>query len=99
MTFTSADAIQWLVQHVDGVNDGDDAIIIMEKMLSEKKICHASGDFNLPFIVGFYFYHVCPNESDSKGKKPVMKLAFEKYTLRFILIRKLSIYCINYNSD
>ncbi|KAK6638354.1 hypothetical protein RUM44_008783 [Polyplax serrata] len=66
MTFTSADAIQWLVQHVEGVNDGDAAINIMERMLSERKICHASGDFTLPFIVGFYLYLVCMNEADTK---------------------------------
>ncbi|EEB16663.1 DEP domain-containing protein, putative [Pediculus humanus corporis] len=66
MTFTSADAVQWLIQHVEGVENGDDAIAIMEKMLKEKKICHASGDFSLPFIVGYYLYHVCVNVADSK---------------------------------
>lgn len=69
MTFTSADAVQWLIQHVEGINDGDDAAAVMKKMLSEKKICHASGDFSLPFIIGFYLYHVCVHESDSKGKE------------------------------
>lgn len=66
-TFTSADAVQWLIQHVDGVNDGDQAIGIMEKMLNERRICHASGDFRHPFIVGFYLYHICVSEKDTKG--------------------------------
>lgn len=67
-TFTSADAIQWLIRHVEGITNGDEALVIMEKMLKERLICHASGDFKHPFIVGFYLYHVCPKDKDSKGK-------------------------------
>lgn len=31
-------------------------------------ICHASGDFSHPFIVGFYLYHIVQQEKDQKGK-------------------------------
>jgi len=63
-TFSSADAVAWLVNHVDGVTNGAAATAIMVAMLKEKLVCHASGDETHPFIIGFYLYHVCTSEKD-----------------------------------
>ncbi|KAJ9573996.1 hypothetical protein L9F63_008626, partial [Diploptera punctata] len=65
-TFVSADAIQWIISHVDDVLDEEKALQLMEKMLKEQMICHASGDFNHPFIIGFYLYHIVQHEKDQK---------------------------------
>nr|XP_024217178.1 GATOR complex protein DEPDC5 isoform X3 [Halyomorpha halys] len=67
-TFVSADAVQWLIAHLEGVSNQQQAINILQEILNEKLICHASGDFGLPFIYGFYLYHVVKTtKDDSKG--------------------------------
>ncbi|KAK7794438.1 hypothetical protein R5R35_003809 [Gryllus longicercus] len=67
-TFVSADAVQWLIAHVEGVQNEERAVSIMERMLQEKVVCHASGDFAHPFIVGFYLYHVVQLPKDKDGE-------------------------------
>ncbi|GLH03982.1 uncharacterized protein GBIM_09784 [Gryllus bimaculatus] len=67
-TFVSADAVQWLIAHVEGVQNEECAVSIMERMLQEKVVCHASGDFAHPFIVGFYLYHVVQLPKDKDGE-------------------------------
>ncbi|XP_046389719.1 GATOR complex protein Iml1 isoform X2 [Ischnura elegans] len=67
MTFVSADMVLWLMAHVEGVDTSAKAVAIAEKMIQEDQlICHASGDFSLPFIVGFYLYHVVQQEKDAQ---------------------------------
>jgi hypothetical protein len=41
--------------------------LFFQQMLKEQMICHASGDFSHPFIVGFYLYHIVQQEKDQKG--------------------------------
>lgn len=36
-------------------------------MINEKLICHASGDFTKPFILGFYLYRVVQEKESQKG--------------------------------
>ena len=36
-------------------------------MVQEKLICHASGDFSKPFIVGFYLYHIVQDKDNLKS--------------------------------
>lgn len=36
-------------------------------MIQEKLICHASGDFSKPFILGFYLYHVVQDKENQRG--------------------------------
>ncbi|KAF6203441.1 hypothetical protein GE061_001772 [Apolygus lucorum] len=57
-TFVSADAVQWLMSHVEGVKEEEQAIAILEGMMKDKYICHASGDSSRRFIHGFYLYHI-----------------------------------------
>ncbi|KZC10817.1 DEP domain-containing protein 5 [Dufourea novaeangliae] len=66
-TFVSADAVQWLNNHIEGGVTVNEAIIIMNGMIQEKLICHASGDFSKPFILGFYLYHVVHDKENQRA--------------------------------
>jgi hypothetical protein len=37
---------------------------ILQKLLQEKMICHASGDTTKRFVVGYYMYHMLPQKKD-----------------------------------
>ncbi|XP_063975968.1 GATOR complex protein Iml1 isoform X1 [Diachasmimorpha longicaudata] len=65
-TFVSADAVQWLNNHLEGGVTVKKAMKIMQTMISERLISHASGDFSKPFILGFYLYHIV---QDKEGQK------------------------------
>lgn len=64
-TFISADAVAWLINHVENVSDTEQAMQILIGMNREQLICHASGDFHRPFLYGFYLYYIV---SLDKGK-------------------------------
>lgn len=61
--FVSIYAIHWLQANVEGVTY-EKGTHIMEKMLQEKVICHASGDTTKRFVVGYYMYHILPQKKD-----------------------------------
>lgn len=61
-TFVSADAVHWLINHLEGITTIDQAVNLINLMLRERLICHASGDFSKPFVFGFYLYHIVSNE-------------------------------------
>uniref|UniRef100_UPI00358EC276 GATOR1 complex protein DEPDC5 isoform X3 n=1 Tax=Myxine glutinosa TaxID=7769 RepID=UPI00358EC276 len=67
--FVSAEAVYWLINTVDGVPSKHVAIDILQKMLDEKLICHASGDTLRAFIHGFYLYRVTPTKDADKGSR------------------------------
>ncbi|XP_057348355.1 GATOR complex protein DEPDC5 isoform X12 [Manis pentadactyla] len=56
--FISAEVVHWLVNNVEGVQTQAMAIDIMQKMLEEQLIMHASGEVWRTFIYGFYFYKI-----------------------------------------
>uniref|UniRef100_A0A3Q1M0Z4 GATOR1 complex protein DEPDC5 n=1 Tax=Bos taurus TaxID=9913 RepID=A0A3Q1M0Z4_BOVIN len=56
--FISAEVVHWLVNNVEGVQTQAMAIDIMQKMLEEQLITHASGEAWRTFIYGFYFYKI-----------------------------------------
>ncbi|XP_078053123.1 GATOR complex protein Iml1 isoform X3 [Augochlora pura] len=66
-TFVSADAVQWLNNHIEGGVTVEGAIDIMNGMIQDKLICHASGDFSKPFILGFYLYHVVQDKENQRA--------------------------------
>ncbi|XP_076389057.1 GATOR complex protein Iml1 isoform X7 [Megachile rotundata] len=66
-TFVSADAVQWLNNHIEGGVTVEGAINIMNGMIQDKLICHASGDFSKPFILGFYLYHIVQDKENQRG--------------------------------
>uniref|UniRef100_A0A8C6G2T7 GATOR1 complex protein DEPDC5 n=1 Tax=Moschus moschiferus TaxID=68415 RepID=A0A8C6G2T7_MOSMO len=56
--FISAEVVHWLVNAVEGVQTQAMAVDIMQKMLEEQLITHASGEAWRTFIYGFYFYKI-----------------------------------------
>lgn len=66
-TFVSADAVQWLNNHIEGGVTVENAINIMNGMIQDKLICHASGDFSKPFILGFYLYHIVQDKENQRA--------------------------------
>ncbi|GAB0089616.1 GATOR complex protein Iml1 [Sergentomyia squamirostris] len=61
-TFVSYDAIRWLQARIEGPFD---PIELLERMRREKMICHASGDFSKPILVGFVLYFIMKQEKDA----------------------------------
>ncbi|XP_028614118.1 GATOR complex protein DEPDC5 isoform X4 [Grammomys surdaster] len=56
--FISAEVVHWLMNNVEGVQTQAMGIDIMQKMLEEQLIAHASGEAWRTFIYGFYFYKI-----------------------------------------
>jgi len=56
-TFVSADAVVWLLEHVEGIFSEKDAIEVMSGLQKEGLICHACGHPQHPFFYGFYLYY------------------------------------------
>ncbi|CAO2640326.1 GATOR complex protein DEPDC5, partial [Lemmus lemmus] len=56
--FISAEVVHWLLNSVEGVQTQAMAMDIMQKMLEEQLITHASGEAWRTFIYGFYFYKI-----------------------------------------
>ena len=56
--FISAEVVHWLMNNVEGVQTQAMGIDIMQKMLEEQLITHASGEAWRTFIYGFYFYKI-----------------------------------------
>ncbi|KAI4876342.1 hypothetical protein NFI96_017807 [Prochilodus magdalenae] len=62
--FISAEVVHWLINTVENVATQGIAVEIMQKMLDEGQIAHASGDAMRTFVYGFYFYKIVDKESD-----------------------------------
>ncbi|XP_037282143.2 GATOR complex protein Iml1 isoform X4 [Rhipicephalus microplus] len=56
-SFISVEATTWVRDHVEGVHSDQDAIQLLQKLVEETYICHASGDVRHPFVNGFYIYY------------------------------------------
>ena len=57
-TFVSVDAVMWLMGHVEGVTREKRAIGMIEQMLEQNYIRHASGDNRVKFRFVFYLYYL-----------------------------------------
>ncbi|XP_072515735.1 GATOR1 complex protein DEPDC5 isoform X6 [Salminus brasiliensis] len=62
--FISAEVVHWLMNTVENVATQGIAVEIMQKMLDEGLVAHASGDAMRTFIYGFYFYKILDKESE-----------------------------------
>uniref|UniRef100_A0A8B9LZB8 DEP domain containing 5, GATOR1 subcomplex subunit n=1 Tax=Astyanax mexicanus TaxID=7994 RepID=A0A8B9LZB8_ASTMX len=62
--FISAEVVHWLMNTVENVATQGIAVEIMQKMLDDGLVAHASGDAMRTFIYGFYFYKIVDKESD-----------------------------------
>ncbi|XP_055373672.1 GATOR complex protein Iml1 isoform X2 [Condylostylus longicornis] len=67
-TFVSLDAVNWLKNKIEG--NLRDPLDILENMRKERMICHASGNWEKPIIVGFYLYYVVIQDKTSKDYTP-----------------------------
>nr|XP_020475229.1 DEP domain-containing protein 5 isoform X3 [Monopterus albus] len=67
--FISAEVVHWLVSSVEGVTTQGIAVDIMQKMLDEGLVAHASGDAMRTFVYGFYFYRIVA-EKDALTSQP-----------------------------
>lgn len=61
--FVSIYAIHWLQANMEGVTY-EKATSIMERLLQEGLICHASGDTSKRYVVGYYMYHILPQKKE-----------------------------------
>ncbi|XP_042300320.1 GATOR complex protein DEPDC5-like [Sceloporus undulatus] len=64
--FISAEVVHWLTNTADGVQTQAMAIDIMQKMLDEQLVTHASGETLRTFIYGFYFYKMAAEDKDQE---------------------------------
>ncbi|XP_045474095.1 GATOR complex protein Iml1 isoform X2 [Harmonia axyridis] len=58
-TFVAAEAVTWLITHMEGSLNVEKAVQIMEGLHSENLICHASGNRGKLFQYGFYLFYIC----------------------------------------
>uniref|UniRef100_A0A8C3A5P6 DEP domain containing 5, GATOR1 subcomplex subunit n=1 Tax=Cyclopterus lumpus TaxID=8103 RepID=A0A8C3A5P6_CYCLU len=70
--FISAEVIHWLVNNVEGVATQGMAVDIMQKMLDEGVVGHASGDAMRTFVYGFYFYRIVGEKDGPTSQLPSM---------------------------
>uniref|UniRef100_A0A8C3A6S8 DEP domain containing 5, GATOR1 subcomplex subunit n=1 Tax=Cyclopterus lumpus TaxID=8103 RepID=A0A8C3A6S8_CYCLU len=71
--FISAEVIHWLVNNVEGVATQGMAVDIMQKMLDEGVVGHASGDAMRTFVYGFYFYRIVGEKDEVFVLQPHLK--------------------------
>ncbi|TKS80391.1 GATOR complex protein DEPDC5 [Collichthys lucidus] len=85
--FISAEVVHWLVNNAEGVATQGMAVDIMQKMLDEGLVAHASGDAMRTFVYGFYFYRIVGEKDGSTSQPPPMAAggwstaALEDFTL------------------
>uniref|UniRef100_UPI0037E7423B GATOR1 complex protein DEPDC5 isoform X3 n=1 Tax=Semicossyphus pulcher TaxID=241346 RepID=UPI0037E7423B len=68
--FISAEVVHWLVNNVEGVATHGMAVDIMQKMLDEGLVAHASGDAMRTFVYGFYFYRIVGEKDGQSSPLP-----------------------------
>ncbi|KAI0221664.1 GATOR complex protein DEPDC5 [Lamellibrachia satsuma] len=64
--FVSAEAANWLLEALDGITSVSEATDILQRLVEDHVICHASGNGRHRFIYGFYLYFVNV-ECEKKG--------------------------------
>ncbi|XP_057684486.1 GATOR complex protein DEPDC5 isoform X1 [Corythoichthys intestinalis] len=67
--FISAEVIHWLVNNVEGIATQSMAVELMQKMLEEGLVAHASGDAMRTFVYGFYIYKIV-EEKEASSQLP-----------------------------
>merc|ERR1719233_283837 len=67
LAFVSADAVVWLMEHVDEVYTEEKAVQIMQSLLEENLVCHASGNTRHKFIYGFFIYYFVTKDKNNSS--------------------------------
>ncbi|KAH7955786.1 hypothetical protein HPB52_003879 [Rhipicephalus sanguineus] len=83
-SFISVEATTWVRDHVEGVHSDHDAIQLLQKLIEESYICHASGDVKHPFVNGFYIYYF-----PEKNAKENYEVDLEAYQHEWIEVELL----------
>ncbi|XP_075071489.1 GATOR1 complex protein DEPDC5 isoform X6 [Mixophyes fleayi] len=65
--FISAEVVHWLVNNISWVQSQVMAMDIMQKMLDDQYITHASGETLRTFIYGFYLYRIPPEKEPERA--------------------------------
>ncbi len=65
--FVGMEAVSWVVEKVGGVATRKDAVRILQDMVKEQLILHASLDLNVPFMDGYYIYCVAQRMNQQQG--------------------------------
>ncbi|XP_053326258.1 GATOR complex protein DEPDC5 isoform X1 [Spea bombifrons] len=83
--FISAEVVHWLVNNITWVQSQGMAMDIMQKMLEEQYITHASGETLRTFIYGFYLYKIPPEREPERATSltqpsPWHSFAMEDFT-------------------
>ncbi|XP_026229879.1 GATOR complex protein DEPDC5 isoform X3 [Anabas testudineus] len=68
--FISAEVVHWLVNNVEGVTTQGMAVDVMQKMLDDGLVAHASGDAMRTFVYGFYFYRIVGEKDGLTSQLP-----------------------------
>uniref|UniRef100_A0A8C1SYJ0 DEP domain containing 5, GATOR1 subcomplex subunit n=1 Tax=Cyprinus carpio TaxID=7962 RepID=A0A8C1SYJ0_CYPCA len=79
--FVSAEVVHWLVSTVENVATHGIAVEIMQKMLDEGLIMHASGDAMRTFVYGFYLYRIIDKDNEKAGANVWSAAALEDFAL------------------
>uniref|UniRef100_A0A672N8Q0 DEP domain containing 5, GATOR1 subcomplex subunit n=1 Tax=Sinocyclocheilus grahami TaxID=75366 RepID=A0A672N8Q0_SINGR len=79
--FVSAEVVHWLVSTVENVATQGIAVEIMQKMLDEGLITHASGDAMRTFVYGFYLYRIVDKDNEKAGANVWSAAALEDFAL------------------
>ncbi|XP_028328449.1 GATOR complex protein DEPDC5 isoform X2 [Gouania willdenowi] len=69
--FISAEVVHWLVDNVEGVVNHSTAVDVMQKMLDDGLVAHASGDAMRTFFYGFYFYRIVLEREAQTSQPPI----------------------------
>uniref|UniRef100_A0A8D0AVN9 DEP domain containing 5, GATOR1 subcomplex subunit n=1 Tax=Sander lucioperca TaxID=283035 RepID=A0A8D0AVN9_SANLU len=83
--FISAEVVHWLVNNVDGVATQGMAVDIMQKMLDEGVVTHASGDAMRTFVYGFYFYRIRPHSWSTAALEDFALFQRKWFEVAFVL--------------
>ncbi|KAG8455834.1 hypothetical protein GDO86_001871 [Hymenochirus boettgeri] len=70
-SFISAEVVHWLVNNISWVQSQTIAMDIMQKMLDEQYITHASGETFRTFIYGFYLYKIPAEKEPDRASNPL----------------------------
>ena len=77
-TFVSAEAVIWAKDNFADISNESQAILFFQKMCQKGLICHASGDRNLPFKYGYYFYYIVDQNNIDYSQHQPDTTMFEK---------------------
>ncbi|XP_060527530.1 GATOR complex protein Iml1 isoform X2 [Cylas formicarius] len=65
--FVAADAVKWVVTHVEDVTAVEEALLVMRRLHGEQLIRHASGDHRIQFVYGSGLFYVVSDRDDRAG--------------------------------